>query len=178
VRSSRYTFCPRCRTALVTAERGDRDRLICPAADCGFVHWDNPVPIVAAIVERDDEVVLVRSRGWPESWYGLVAGFLETGETPEHAILREIREEIGVEARLVEQIGVYPFTRLNQVIFVYHAQYDDGEIVLCETELADFKRVPVERLKPWPEGTGPAVRDWLGRRGLDPEVVAFGTPID
>lgn len=173
-----YRYCPRCKTALVTATRGERERLVCPDADCGFVHWDNPVPIVAAIVEHDAEVVLVRSHGWPATWYGLVAGFLEQGETPEQAILREIDEEIGVEARIVERIGIYPFARLNQLIFVYHAQYDGGEIALCETELADYKRVPAERLKPWPEGTGPAVRDWLAARGLFPDTLPFGTPLD
>src|SRR5262245_44183918 len=93
-----YRYCPLCRTDLTTAEHGGLPRLACPA--CGFVHWRNPVPVVASIVERAGHVVLVRSHGRPETWYGLVAGFLESGETPEAAALREVVEEIGIEARL------------------------------------------------------------------------------
>ena len=75
-----YQFCPRCKTALVARELGGRARQACPREECGFVAWDNPVPVVAAIVERNGEVVLVRNIGRPEGWYGLVAGFLEKGE--------------------------------------------------------------------------------------------------
>lgn len=57
---------------------------------------------------------------------------------------------------------------MNQLILAYHVP-TRGEIVLGE-ELADFRRVPVDRLKPWTIGTGPAVRDWLAaRRGQSSE---------
>lgn len=141
------------------------------------MQWGNPVPIVAAIVERAGRVILVRSIGWPESWYGLVAGFLETGEKPEDGALREVREELGIEARLGALIGVYPFERFNQIIFVYHVNLGDGPIRLATDELVGHREVPIERLKPWTEGTGPAVRDWLASRGYRPESVPFGTPI-
>jgi NAD+ diphosphatase len=51
---------------------------------------------------------------------------------------------------------------MNQLILAFHVPAR-GEIVLNE-ELAAIKRVPVERLKPWTIGTGPAVRDWLANR--------------
>src|SRR5690606_29187982 len=69
-----FTFCPRCRAQLVEAERGGRTRLVCTAEGCGFVHWNNPIPVVAAIVERDGRVILVRNHGRPVTWYVLVAG--------------------------------------------------------------------------------------------------------
>jgi hypothetical protein len=40
-----------------------------------------------------------------------------------------------------------------------------GEIKLGD-ELAEIKSVPVDKLKPWPFGTGHAVRDWLERRSV------------
>ena len=52
--------------------------------------------------------------------------------------------------------------QMNQLILAFHVPAQ-GEIVLGD-ELAAIKRVPIERLKPWTIGTGPAVRDWLGRR--------------
>src|SRR5690349_18836100 len=115
---SDYRYCPHCRTELGPVERGGQTRLAC--SQCGFVHWRNPVPVVAAVVERAGHVILVHSLGRPEHWYGLVAGFLERGEHPEAAVLREVEEELGVAGKLMGSIGIYAFDRLNQVIFIYH----------------------------------------------------------
>jgi len=155
-------YCPRCATPLESRPHAGRDRLACPSDGCGFVHWDNPLPVVAAIVEHDGCVVLARNHGWPEKMYGLVTGFLEKGETPEAGVLREVREELGVEAELIGMVGVYPFFQRNELIVAYHLRAT-GELVLGE-ELAGIKRVPPDKLRPWPFGTGLAVSDWLAAR--------------
>lgn len=172
-----FRFCPSCRTPLVEAERGGRKRLVCTRDDCGFVHWNNPIPVVAAIVERDGRVILVRNRGYPPTWYVLVAGFLEPNETPEQAVLREVEEELGLAGEIVAPVGAYPFERLNQIIFAYHVRLAPGEIRLCETELVDYRAVPLEHLRPWPQGTGPALRDWLAARGRHPPIVELGAEL-
>ena len=107
-------------------------------------------------------VILARNQGWPEKMFGLITGFLEKGETPDAAVLREVREELGLTAEAAHFIGYYPFFEMNQLILAFHVPAR-GEITLSE-ELAAIKPVPVERLKPWTIGTGPAVRDWLARR--------------
>ncbi|QQS54459.1 MAG: NUDIX domain-containing protein [Candidatus Competibacteraceae bacterium] len=155
-------FCPQCGNSLQTAVIDGRSRQRCTAADCGYVHWDNPVPVVAAIVELDGAVILARNRGWPEKMYGLITGFLERDETPDAAVLREVREELGLEVTTAHFIGYYPFFEMNQLLLAFHVPAQ-GTIALGE-ELAGIKRVPVERLKPWTIGTGPAVRDWLANR--------------
>lgn len=172
-----YRFCPLCRGELREAPRGGRMRLACSDPACGFVHWDNPIPVVAAIVEREGRVVLVRSRGWPDTWYALVTGFLEPNETPEAAVLREVEEEIGIEAELGAYLGAYPFDRLNQIIFAYHVRGGPGPIRLCEDELSDYKEVPIGKLRPWPRGTGPALREWLASRGYHPPTVELGAEV-
>ncbi len=172
-----FRYCPRCRTPLREGERGGRARPVCPRHGCGFVHWGNPIPIVAAIVERDDRVILVRSHGHPETWYVLVAGFLEANETPEQAILREVSEELGLAGEIVSAVGAYPFARLNQIIFAYHVRLAPGEVRLEAAELADYKAVPFANLRPWPQGTGPALRDWLAARGYHPPTVELGAVV-
>src|SRR4030095_11298408 len=89
-------FCPRCATPLASVEKGGRERLACPGTDCGFVFYDNPLPVVAALVEHGGDVLLVQSVGWPESWYGLVTGFLERDEAAEAAVTRGRREGRGL----------------------------------------------------------------------------------
>ncbi len=118
--------------------------------------------MVAAIVQHGDDVILVRNHGWPETWYGLVTGFLERDETPEEGVLREVKEELDLDASVESFVGVYTFAMRNELIVAYHVAAE-GEITLGD-ELADFKRVPVDKLKPWGFGTGEAVRDWLANR--------------
>ena len=159
---STIRFCPQCSQPLQTVALEGRSHLQCRAAECGYIHWDNPIPVVAAIVEHEGLIILARSQGWPEKQYGLITGFLERGETPEQAVRRELGEELGLEAVAVNWVGHYSFFEMNQLLLVYHI-IARGEIVLSD-ELAGIKSLPIERLKPWAIGTGPAVRDWLARR--------------
>lgn len=157
---SEWKFCPVCATGL--GERVDEGlrRQRCEA--CGFVHYDNPMPVVAAIVEHEGAVVLVRAPAWPEKFFGLVSGFLERNEHPESGVLREVKEELGLDAEIVSLVGLYRFELMNQLIVAYHVRAS-GPIVLGD-ELAAYKRIPPEKLRPWPMGTGQAVADWLARR--------------
>jgi NAD+ diphosphatase len=154
--------CVRCGAPLAAIADKPGQR-ICTAADCAQITYLSPIPVVAAIVEREGHIILVRGHGWPETWYGLVTGFLEPDESPESAARREIAEELGLAVQSSRLIGAYPFARMNQVIIAYHMPAA-GEIVLDTSELAGFKAVPVERLRPWDFGTGAAVRDFLAER--------------
>jgi ADP-ribose pyrophosphatase YjhB (NUDIX family) len=158
--------CPRCAKGLVKGPKSGRDRLHCPDAACGFVHYDNPLPVVAALVEHEGAVILARNRGWPAGWFGLVTGFLERDETPEEGVLRELREELGLSGRIERLIGVYAFAQRNELIVAYHV-IAEGTIRMGD-ELEGIKRVPPEKLRPWPFGTGQAVADWLKARQHQP----------
>ena len=156
-------YCPKCGSELIRAQVDNKERLKCASETCGYVLWDNPTPVVAAIVEYGEAVILVRQKGWPEKWHGLVTGFLEKGETPEEAVLRELREELGLEGEILDFVGYYSFFQLNQLILAFHLQAQ-GEITLGE-ELESYKLIPPSKLRPWSLGTGPALRDWLTARG-------------
>jgi NAD+ diphosphatase len=155
-------FCPLCGHELEEAEIDGKMRLACISQSCDYVFWNNPTPVIAALVEQEGDVVLVRNKEWPQKWFGLVSGFLEKGETPESGVLREVKEELGLEGKIVDFIGYYSFFEMNQLILAFHVQVE-GEIVLG-AELAELKRIAPEKLRPWPLGTGPAVRDWLNGR--------------
>ena len=166
-------YCPQCSCEMVRKEVGGRERASCPNRYCGFVHWDNPVPVVGGIVEWDNQIILVRNVGWPENWYGLVTGFLEAGEMPEEAIVREVKEEIGVDATIESYIGMYEFYRKNQLLIIYHLRAHSGDVVTPEDEIADYKWVQIDKVQPWTAGTGRALRDWLRTRGLEREMFDF-----
>ena len=100
---------------------------------------------MAAVVEHDGKVLLARNKAWPDTWYALVAGFLERDEAPEDAVLREVKEEVGLDGGPPRLIGVYPFARMNQVILAYHVA-TTGQITLGD-ELVDYKLVRPGRMR-------------------------------
>ncbi|HKU14000.1 MAG TPA: NUDIX domain-containing protein [Steroidobacteraceae bacterium] len=163
-----FNFCPNCAAPLHDRVVDGEPRRAC-SAGCGFVHYDNPTPVVAAIVEHEGSVVLARNRAWPRTFYGLITGFLERNETPERCVVREVKEELSLDAGTPTLVGVYAFERMNQVIIAYHVTAT-GSIALNE-ELDDYKHVPFERCRVWPGGTGTALRDWLRTKGYEPEMI-------
>lgn len=164
---SEFRYCPRCAQALVDQMHGGFVRRVCADAACGYIWWNNPTPVVAAVVEHEGQLILARNKLWPMRFFALITGFLEQNEIPHEAVLREVEEELGLKAHTPSFIGHYGFTRMNQLIIAYHV-IGEGEVVLGE-ELSEYIRVPFDRARYWPAATGLALRDWLRSRGHDPQ---------
>jgi NADH pyrophosphatase NudC (nudix superfamily) len=167
VTAAGFRYCPRCATPLERRIAGERERDVCPA--CGWVHWDNPAPVVAAVIEYDGRVLLARNAVWPPKMFALVTGFLERDESPQAAVAREVKEETNLDTRSATLIGVYEFTRKNELIIAYHV-VADGEVRLSE-ELVDYRLIEPAKLRPWPAATGLALADWMRGRGLEVEFL-------
>jgi NADH pyrophosphatase NudC (nudix superfamily) len=167
---SEFRFCPQCATPLQwiaqQEDGGEKNRLRCPA--CQWTHWNNPTPVLAAVVEYQGCILLARNAAWTHKTYALITGFMEAGETPQDGIAREIAEETNLQARAVDLIGVYDFQRMNQVIIAYHALCE-GEEVRLSPELAEYKLFDYDQVRCWPAGTGYALADWLRGQGYDPQ---------
>jgi len=166
--TSAFQFCPSCASPLqfiVQAEDGgDKERLRCPA--CGWTHWNNPTPVLAAIVEYRGQVLLARNAAWPGKMFALITGFMEAGESPQEGIAREVKEETNLDVTQVNLVGAYEFLRMNQVIIAYHV-VAHGDVRLSP-ELVDYRLVDLPDLRCWPAGTGYALADWLRTRGHEP----------
>ena len=166
-------FCPVCKTSLLKEEIGGERRMACGSKTCSYVYWNNPTPVLAAIAHRENEVALVQAIGWPEHWFSLVTGFHEAGESAEEGILREVKEELGLDGEIGPLVGVYSYFQMNQIIIAYEVLLGKGEIKLDASELVDYKAVPVDKIKTWPSGTGYAFRDWLQGLGRETEEISF-----
>ena len=171
-----YRFCPSCATPLEPIELledgGPKTRLRCPA--CAWTHWNNPTPVLAAIIEcadRDGQLLLARNAAWSGRMFALITGFMEAGETPAEGIAREVAEETSLEALSTELVGVYDFQRMNQVIIAYHV-LARGEVRLSP-ELAEYKLFSPADVVCWPAGTGYALAEWLRGRGFEPRFMEF-----
>jgi NAD+ diphosphatase len=166
-------FCTQCATPLqmITAaeDAGDVQRLRCPA--CHWTHWNNPTPVLAAIVQYNDQILLARNAAWTGKVFALITGFMEAADTPQGGIAREVKEETNLDCTEVNLVGVYDFQRMNQVIIAYHV-VAQGEVKLSP-ELAEYKLFDYDKVKCWPAGTGYAMADWLRTRSIEPEFVEW-----
>ena len=171
--SHEYRYCPRCAAPLRAIVRdedgGPRERLRCTA--CAFTHWNNPTPVLAAVIEHEGKILLARNAAWPGRMFALVTGFMEAGEAPDEGIRREVAEETSLEVTSLALLGVYEFQRMNQVILAYHA-VTRGTVRLSP-ELAEYKLYAFDEVRCWPAGTGHALADFLRSRGHEPVYREF-----
>ncbi len=171
-----YNYCPTCASPLAEVtlmeDGGMKSRLRCQS--CDFTHWNNPTPVLAAVVEYQGQILLARNAAWQHKMYALITGFMEAGEKAEEGIAREVKEETNLDVSEVNLIGVYDFQRMNQVIIAYHV-VAAGDVILSP-ELVDYKLFAPQSVKCWPAGTGYALADWLKTRGIEPQFVEWPKP--
>ena len=155
-------YCPQCGSRLEPKLVDGTKRLACQNDTCGFVHWDNPVPVVAALVLYHDHYLIARHAGWPNGLFSLITGYLECNETPEQAAVREVLEELGVTGQVTRHIGNYAFIEKNQLILAYEVVASgtlavNHELVelrhLLAAELAEYNFGPLSL-------TQTIVKDW------------------
>jgi NAD+ diphosphatase len=124
-------FCPVCATATehAVAERAKR----CPA--CGFTQYPRVSPAIIVLIYRPGQVLLARQPQWPTGHYSLVAGFVESGESLEACVRREVAEEVGVAVTDIRYLGSQPWPFPHQLMCGFVARYDSGDIAIDTTEL-------------------------------------------
>jgi NAD+ diphosphatase len=168
-----FRFCPHCANPLewlaMLEDGGPKERLRCVA--CGYTHWNNPTPVLAAVVEYRGQILLARNAAWTGRVFALITGFMEAGETAQQGIAREVKEETNLDVTAQSLIGVYDFQKMNQVIIAFHV-VAEGEVKLSP-ELLEYKLYRPEAVKCWPAGTGYALADWLRSRGHEPQFIEF-----
>jgi len=130
-----HRFCGRCGA---TTERVDADRSRrCPA--CSLSAYPRLAPAVICVVERGDELLLAHGTRFPAPFYSALAGFVEPGESLEGAVVREIREEVGIEVENVRYYGSQPWPFPHSLMIGFHATWKSGEIVIDPSEIADAR---------------------------------------
>lgn len=103
---------------------------------CGKEIWPQLATAVIVLVRRDNEILLVHAKNFRTEFYGLVAGFVETGETLEEAVHREVMEETGLHIKNLQYFSSQPWPYPCGLMVGFTAEYDSGKIHLQRSELS------------------------------------------
>ena len=124
-------FCGRCghETVPVLAERAKQ----CPS--CGLVTYPRISPAIIVLIARGEEILLARSPRLPAGMHSLIAGFVEPGETLEHAVRREVGEEVGITVKNIRYFASEPWPFPDSLMIAFVADYATGEIAIDNNEI-------------------------------------------
>jgi ADP-ribose pyrophosphatase YjhB (NUDIX family) len=160
--SPHFTFCPHCAARLKMRELSDRPRATCAA--CGFVEFRNPAVGVAAVV-RDEHGGVLLARKRDGVWH-FPSGYVEWDEHVRDAVVREMREELGLDVEVGDVIAVHSnfHNRVSQTVGIWFAaRVTGGTLTLDEEELIDARYFPLEGTPPFGYPTDTLVLDQLRR---------------
>jgi len=118
-----HQFCGRCGTPL--AEPESDAALICPV--CNEYYYPQIAPAVIVAIIRGDQILLAHNKRFQGKIHGLIAGFVEAGESVEQAIHREIREETGITVKNLRYFSSQCWPFPNSLMLGFYAEYESGE---------------------------------------------------
>jgi NAD+ diphosphatase len=137
-----HQFCGRCGTP--TQIKNHERARECPS--CGQVHYPRIAPAIMALVRRGREFLLARSPHFAPGMYSALAGFVEPGETLEQTLVREVREEVGLEVANVRYFASQPWPFPHSLMIAFNADYAGGEITPEPGEIEAADWFTVDRL--------------------------------
>jgi NAD+ diphosphatase len=128
-------FCGRCGSKTFRSQQEKAKE--CP--ECGSLFFPKISPAIIVLIEKEDMALLARSPGFPSGLYGLIAGFVEPGESVEEAVVREVLEEVGVSIKDIKYFGSQPWPYPDSLMIGFTARYAGGEIRMDTVEIEDAR---------------------------------------
>jgi NAD+ diphosphatase len=146
-----HQFCGRCGSETRSQSAGHVRR--CTNTNCKTEHFPRTDPAVIMLVSLEDKICLARKRGWPDDRYSVLAGFVEPGETPEDAVVREVKEEVGIPVSNVRYHSAQPWPFPANLMLGYFAEAQSSQICIDDDEIEHAR--------------------WFTREELEPEALAY-----
>ncbi len=134
----------------------------CPA--CGREDFPSLSPAILVLIKRGEKALLVHARNFSRPMFALVAGFVETGETLEECVTREVEEETTLKISNIRYFGSQSWPFPSQLMIAFTAEHSDGELSFADGELSDggwFSREEPPLLPTLPSLSRKLIDAWL-----------------
>ena len=127
-------FCGKCGTK--TKHKSEERALVCP--DCMNTVYPKISPAIIVAVTCRDKILLVRGLNFPGSWYSLVAGYADVGESLEETLKREVKEEVGLDVFNIRYYKSQPWPLSGSLMIGFVAEADESQLLAVDTgEIAE-----------------------------------------
>ena len=128
-----HQYCGACgQVTAITSQ--DRSR---KCDHCNLTFYPRLSPSIITLVHRGEELLLAKNAAASANFYSTLAGFVEPGESIEQTVHREVFEEVGIRVKNLHYFSSQSWPFPNSLMLGFHAEYDSGEIVIQEEEIAD-----------------------------------------
>lgn len=155
-------YCPRCGGPL---RRNSEISKYCDGCDNEL--FPSPAPAILVLVRRGEEALLVHARNFRRPFFGLVAGFVETGESLEECVAREVKEETSLDIRDIRYFGSQGWPFPMNLMVGFTAEYAGGELRFADEELSEggfFSRDNLPELASPPSLAREMIDAWIQNR--------------
>jgi NAD+ diphosphatase len=129
-----HQFCGKCGTP--TQNRDHEMAKICPK--CGFMSFPRLSPAVITAIIKNDKILMAK-HAYRENMYGLIAGFVEPGETLKECVERETMEEVGLKVKNIKYFGSQPWPYPHSLMIGFTAEYRSGKIKVDGKEITEAR---------------------------------------
>ena len=149
----KHGFCANCGAKSAQARGGwSRDCTL-----CGVTHFPRTDPVAIMLITNGNSALVGRSKGWPDGFYSLLAGFMEPGETLETAVRREVFEESGIKVGDVRYLASQPWPFPASLMLACHGVALTQDIKVDTNELEDARWISREEMMRVFEGEHPSM---------------------
>lgn len=127
-----FIYCPHCGEKLVQKEIGD-EGMIPYCKNCRVPLWDMfSTSIICAVVNEYKEIALLKQEYVSATNYVCVAGIMKIGESAEETVVREVKEELGLEVESLQFIKTYPYDKKEMLMIGYQAKVKKADFKLSQ----------------------------------------------
>lgn len=126
-----HQFCSRC--GKPTDHTPHTFERIC--SNCNLFFYPRISPSIIVLIKKEHQILMARSPHFHPGTYGLIAGFVEVGESIEQAVHREVKEEVNIQIKNLQYFGSQPWPFPDSLMMGFIAEYDSGEIIIDTKEI-------------------------------------------
>lgn len=131
---SQNKYCGKCGTQ--TQQKPDERALVCP--ECNTVVYPKISPAVIVAIICNDKILLARGANWSGGWYSLIAGYVDVGESLEEALVREVKEEVGLDIQNIRYYKSQPWPLSGSMMIGFVAEAEENQkIIIDPKEIAE-----------------------------------------
>lgn len=121
-------FCGKCGTK--TQHKNDERAVLCPS--CNTVVYPKISPAIIVAIISNDKILLAHNANFVGNWYSLIAGYVDVGETLEETVMREVKEEVGLDVRNIRYYKSQPWALSGSVMIGFIAEADENQPICID----------------------------------------------